>query len=1248
MKNFIPLRSLALTAVLTGAVAFAYAAPFTSGGIKYQTITEPSGSENGTCKVAWQTQGIEGVVTIPDEVTYNGKTYDVVEIDSYAFNAYDDYYEIEIEELNIGNKVRKIGSEACGDQYYLHKVTMGSAVTEIGAGAFQETGINTIVIPSGVKAIKSNTFYNCNSLRSITLNEGLESIGMFAFSGCRNLQSITIPSTCTDISFSTSAFSNCTNLTAMNVAPGNTAYSSTDGIVYTADGTSLVFSPLGLSTENLTFPSALTAIGSSAFKGNTRLKSVTFPPALTSIGSDAFNGCTGLTSLSFPSTLTTIEEYAFNNCPAVTSLTLNEGLQTIGNSAFKGMDKITTLVIPSTAETVSWSAFSDCVALKSITVAPGSTHYSADGTALIQTANHKLILYATSSPVKSYTIPADVKAIESFSFQKANALEVLNTNNVETIDNDAILQCDNLRDLTIGSSIVSLGNGAVALCNNLDIIRLNSTVIPEIGGSRDPFPYHFAEGGTLYVPDAVVYDYRNSIYWSTLNVQPMSQAPAVEQPVVTVPTAHAYQMGSKDSKWGFVSFPVNDIDALTIDKTTSSSDDQIGAGEYVDGKYYSYTLYYDYIMGDGLEPSNYVIWNADDYTEISSTASTTTGRVVDMAFDYAHNTMYALIEENKTGNGAIGLTALNVIDMATGTATRVGLPGDIRAVNGNGQNVEEHLVALASNPTDGKLYAMGEYRQLYTLDRTTGAATAVGSRNRVAITNDFQSMAFAADGNLYQVQMHPDYEYFMQIDPATGALTNPVTGEAVTVNSDFTNNAARFEHDPQLTGLYFEGKTLVTDVPKSVTSLSASTDPQNPNTVTLSWTLPTQNYDGTPATISSIEVYRFGTSTPIAILGAGATSCTDTEAPNGDVTYYVAACSASHAGFPAWTTVFAGADQLNAVTGLTATLDGNIARLSWNAPTSTVNNGYADYDNITYIVKSVKGSDETVAATGVTAEAFDVTLEGNGTYSFIVIPVSCGIEGISATSNAVTLEGVEQLPYQCGFEDTDGGTLWTIVNNQSSSTYGWSIISGYSYQQLSGKFAQFKTGGSATFPANDWLISPAINCPAGDYKLTFYANGGSYDTHSYKVFMGSDSTDPADFTQEVYSLTDQKVYSHDEATKNYTLVTVNFTLAETGDYRIGFQGIGASTYATLKIDNVTLECTRQSGISGITADAVLSWDAATRTLSCPAAEAIDVYDMGGLLLGHADGCTLRIDAIGAVIVRVTTGESVSVRKLIVK
>ena len=56
------------------------------------------------------------------------------------------------------------------------------------------------------------------------------------------------------------------------------------------------------------------AIGSEAFSGCTRIKSVNLPDSIQEIGSDAFKGCTALESFVVPDDVTYIGDYAFFGC----------------------------------------------------------------------------------------------------------------------------------------------------------------------------------------------------------------------------------------------------------------------------------------------------------------------------------------------------------------------------------------------------------------------------------------------------------------------------------------------------------------------------------------------------------------------------------------------------------------------------------------------------------------------------------------------------------------------------------------------------------------------------------------------------------------------------------------------------------------------------------------------------------------------------------------------------------------------
>ena len=65
-------------------------------------------------------------------------------------------------------------------------------VTEIGEYAFEESAIESIIIPSGVTKISEGAFYNCDGLTEVTVPESVSDIGLYAFDDCNNLTSVTV------------------------------------------------------------------------------------------------------------------------------------------------------------------------------------------------------------------------------------------------------------------------------------------------------------------------------------------------------------------------------------------------------------------------------------------------------------------------------------------------------------------------------------------------------------------------------------------------------------------------------------------------------------------------------------------------------------------------------------------------------------------------------------------------------------------------------------------------------------------------------------------------------------------------------------------------------------------------------------------------------------------------------------------------------------------------------------------------
>ena len=171
-----------------------------------------------------------------------------------------------------------------------------------------------------------------------------------------------------------------------------------------------------------------------------------------------------------------------------------------------------------------------------------------------------------------------------------------------------------------------------------------------------------------------------------------------------------------------------------------------------------------------------------------------------MTYDYTTNTMYALVEDKST-SGEIAPTSLCVVDMNTGTYRIIGSPGELTAIDGNNKVAIDGLITLACDAT-GQLYAMSSYRYLYKVDKFSGAVTQAAPRHNLGTADQFQSMAFDADGRLWWAQQHPSYAHFCQIDLTTG-----IPGGFVDFTTDY-EKLNKLGDDAQVTALYFKDKSV--------------------------------------------------------------------------------------------------------------------------------------------------------------------------------------------------------------------------------------------------------------------------------------------------------------------------------------------------------------------------------------------------------------------------------------------------------
>ena len=157
---------------------------------------------------------------------------------------------------NVGNQ----GNNQGGNQGSTDST--GLTFTSNGNGTCTLTGVGAckdicVVVPATspagdkVTAIGAQAFYNCTSITVVQIPASVTQIGHLAFGGCTGLVYIT-------------------------VSTGNYSYKDIGGVLYTADGKTLVHYPAGSASSSVSIPASVNKIEDMAFYGCKSLKSIRY------------------------------------------------------------------------------------------------------------------------------------------------------------------------------------------------------------------------------------------------------------------------------------------------------------------------------------------------------------------------------------------------------------------------------------------------------------------------------------------------------------------------------------------------------------------------------------------------------------------------------------------------------------------------------------------------------------------------------------------------------------------------------------------------------------------------------------------------------------------------------------------------------------------------------------------------------------------------------------------------------------
>ena len=464
---------------------------FEANGI-YYIITGPN-----TASVTYKDKNYNsysGSLTVPSTVTHEGKTYTVTAVGRAAFYKctaltsvslpstiqtldYGAFYQCTaLTSLTIPSGVTTLGEFCFMNCTSLASISLPNGITSIPRQCFTYCGsLQSITIPGSVDEISYYAFYRCTNLQSVTIQNGVKSILYCAFADCYSLETVSIPASVTTIE--ESVFSSCQAMIAYNVNSGNTHYCSQDGVLYTADMSTLLAYP------------------------NMRGTYYQIPAGVDTIGDSAFQDCNNL-------------QY----------ITLNNDLKTIADFAFWGCNQLTDFFIPASVDSVGVCSLAYCTSLRNIEVDQNNQNYKTDDGVLYTMDGKNLIQYPCARPDKHYSalnttekvwdrafrsasclksvyLPTSLRIVGWQAFYESSLERLVIDEGLTTIEQNAFAGCFNLKSIHLPSTLTNIDTWAFQSDYDLAEITFAGTTPPTVG--VDAFYYIGDDTGnpvTIYVP----------------------------------------------------------------------------------------------------------------------------------------------------------------------------------------------------------------------------------------------------------------------------------------------------------------------------------------------------------------------------------------------------------------------------------------------------------------------------------------------------------------------------------------------------------------------------------------------------------------------------------------------------------------------------------------------------------------------------------------------------------------------------
>lgn len=215
--------------------------------------------------------------------------------------------------VTIPASVKHIGQEAFAGHTELKKVSIPAYVEDIAYHAFNGcTSLVQVLLPDTVTELGTGAFGGCTSLQRVTAGKGLRRLGNGVFSGCTSLNEMIISKDNTAFVCEAGVIYDKEKTVLYGMLPGYQA-----GICKIPSTVKTIKDSAFWGCENLTrveIGSNVKEIPSYAFANCRMLETAVFPYSVSRIGLKAFADCINLGDVEIPSSVKEIHSTAFDGC----------------------------------------------------------------------------------------------------------------------------------------------------------------------------------------------------------------------------------------------------------------------------------------------------------------------------------------------------------------------------------------------------------------------------------------------------------------------------------------------------------------------------------------------------------------------------------------------------------------------------------------------------------------------------------------------------------------------------------------------------------------------------------------------------------------------------------------------------------------------------------------------------------------------------------------------------------------------